>query len=205
MTMRNKLAIILAVSALALSGCASEKETGKSKEKTNKEDKVEATTEETSEETSEVTTEATAADTTEATTEAVTEVTSEATSETTAETSTEAATESTAAVSSENAPEAVGEETDTASSTASSEDTLYPDAEKYIKSVYAFYDEMAGTHLHLMVFDSQIEVTDDGYIFVVRSQDGKDANVYFSEVKVNTETGEMSDDLGNTWNVKDYS
>ena len=83
-------------------------------------------------------------------------------------------------------------------------DSLYAKAEMYINAAYAYYDAMAGRHVKLYVFDSQLEETDEGYKFIVRSQEGNDANIYFSEVTVNTTTGEMSDDQGNVWNVSDY-
>lgn len=78
------------------------------------------------------------------------------------------------------------------------------EVQRYIRAALNFYNEQAETTLKLVVFDSQIEETDEGYTFQVRSQDGKDANVLVAEVKVNTTTGEMRDEWDHVWNVEDY-
>ena len=85
------------------------------------------------------------------------------------------------------------------------EDELYAECEKYIKASIAFYNHLYGQDLKLIVFESQIEKTDTGYSFIVRSQAGKDANVYVAEVNVNTATDEMSDENGMSWKLGDYS
>jgi len=84
------------------------------------------------------------------------------------------------------------------------EDELYAECEKYIKASIAFYNHLYGQDLKLIVFESQIEKTDTGYSFIVRSQAGKDANVYVAEVKVNTATDEMSDENGMSWKLSDF-
>ncbi len=81
---------------------------------------------------------------------------------------------------------------------------LYAKCEKYIKASIAFYNHLYGQDLKLIVFDSQIEETETGYSFIVRSQAGKDANVYVAEVKVNTATDEMSDENGMSWKLSDF-
>lgn len=81
---------------------------------------------------------------------------------------------------------------------------LYGKCEKYIKASIAFYNHLYGQDLKLIVFDSQIEETETGYSFIVRSQAGKDANVYVAEVKVNVATDEMSDENGMSWKLSDY-
>ena len=78
------------------------------------------------------------------------------------------------------------------------------EVQRYIRAAMNFYNEQAETALNLVVFDSQIEETDEGYTFQVRSQDGKDANVLIAEVKVNKATGEMRDEWDHVWNVEDY-
>ena len=88
---------------------------------------------------------------------------------------------------------------------SASEEKLYAECEKYIKASIAFYNHLYGQDLKLIVFDSQIEKTDTGYSFIVRSQAGKDANVYVAEVNVNTATDEMSDENGMSWKLGDYS
>lgn len=87
---------------------------------------------------------------------------------------------------------------------SASEEKLYAECEKYIKASIAFYNHLYGQDLKLIVFDSQIEKTDTGYSFIVRSQAGKDANVYVAEVKVNTATDEMSDENGMSWKLSDF-
>ena len=81
---------------------------------------------------------------------------------------------------------------------------LYAKCEKYIKASIAFYNHLYGQDLKLIVFDSQIEETETGYSFIVRSQAGKDANVYVAEVKVNVATDEMSDENGMSWKLSDF-
>ena len=84
-------------------------------------------------------------------------------------------------------------------------DGLYAKAEKYINAAFAFYEKDAGQKLNLVVFESQIEETADGFAFDVRSRDGSQANVLVAKVFVNTTTGEMSDEWGRTWNYSDFS
>ena len=91
-----------------------------------------------------------------------------------------------------------------AEGTADAEPAGERDVQRYIRAALNFYNEQAETQLKLVVFDSQIEETDEGYSFQVRSQDGKDANVLVAEVKVNTTTGEMRDEWDHVWNVEDY-
>lgn len=130
---------------------------------------------------------------------------SEKSSETTTASTTAEETDITTEDKAETTPEVTTEAP--ASDTSADPDAggLYEKAEKYIEAAFAYYDELAETHLNLVVFDTQIEETDEGYSFVVRSQDGKDANVWFAEVKVNTSTGDMSDEWDHTWNVADYA
>ena len=87
---------------------------------------------------------------------------------------------------------------------SASEEKLYAECEKYIKASIAFYNHLYGQDLKLIVFESQIEKTDTGYSFIVRSQAGKDANVYVAEVNVNTATDEMSDENGMSWKLSDF-
>lgn len=84
-------------------------------------------------------------------------------------------------------------------------ESVRPLVEMYIDAAFAYYDDQAGQHLNLVVFDSEIEIRPDGYTFVVRSQDTNLPNVWFAQVEVNVFTEEMSDEWGNTWSRLDYS
>lgn len=84
-------------------------------------------------------------------------------------------------------------------------ESLYAECEKYIEESIAFYNNLYGEDMKLIVFDSQIEKTDEGYSFIIRSRAGKDANVYVAEVKVNVETGVMTGENGMTWKLGDYT
>jgi hypothetical protein len=175
------LVICLSVSMMTATACKSaDKETTKAEKET-----TEAVTD-TSEETEATTTAAEETSAKESTSEATTEASEEKkeTSDVKAEPSTE-------------------QEASTAAE--SSSDDLYAKAEKYINAAFAFYEKDAGQKLNLVVFESQIEETADGFAFDVRSRDGEQANVLVAKVYANTTTGEMSDEWGRTWNVSDFS
>ncbi|MBR3033093.1 MAG: hypothetical protein IKH92_08760 [Clostridiales bacterium] len=202
----NKTAIFMCCAALMVSmaGCASKKDSETSKEET----------------TTEITT---VADTSEKETQV------ESSEETAKETTAESSENETVIALSEKDPEQTvkpsvdepdtkpetekepskeenngGEQTQAPSSEQDPE-SLYAECEKYIEESIAFYNNLYGEDMKLIVFDSQIEKTDEGYSFIIRSRAGKDANVYVAEVKVNVETGVMTGENGMTWKLGDYT
>ena len=178
------LVLCMAMSAVAVSGCKS-----KDKETSKEETETTAAVSDSSEEKASETT--TTAETTEKMTTAPVETTPVETSETTTVPTTE--------------PETTTEATPESHATEAEHDGLYAKAEKYIDAAFAFYEKDAGQKLNLIVFDSQIEETETGFSFDVRSRDGNVANALVAKVFANTATGEMSDEWGRTWNVSDFS
>ena len=204
----NKTAIFMCCAALMVSmaGCASKKDSETSKEETTTEI---ATVTETSEEESQVTKESTE-ETVKATTaessenETVIELSEKDPEQTVKpsvdEPDTKPETEKELSKEENNG----GEQTQAPSSEQDPE-SLYAECEKYIEESIAFYNHLYGEDMKLIVFDSQIEKTDEGYSFIIRSRAGKDANVYVAEVKVNVETGVMTGDNDMTWKLGDYT
>ena len=78
---------------------------------------------------------------------------------------------------------------------------------EYIKnSIFAYYAELLGEDClnYLEIFDMDIETNDHGYMIIVRTTGRSMANVYYSDVDVNTQTGIATDNFGHTWNLSDY-
>lgn len=66
--------------------------------------------------------------------------------------------------------------------------------------VAAHYNEIYNTD-EFVAFGTkrECEETAEGYSITLRSQEFNSANVLVTMVYINTSTGEVTDDLGNTW------
>ena len=192
---RRTLVICMALCMLTAAGCRSDKDSKEeSTTKTQTERRVDDDDNETTEEETFV-----------STSEAVSDTTSNKTDS--SETNTDPSLKDPEAVSEDPLKDPAGDEISVDQVTEGStepEQVGEREVQRYIRAALNYYNEQAETPLKLVVFDSQIEETDEGYKFQVRSQDGKDANVLVAEVTVNTATGEMKDEWDHTWNVEDY-
>lgn len=62
-----------------------------------------------------------------------------------------------------------------------------------------FYNQMNNTNVYV-VFSEECTETEDGYFIMLRSKAGNSANVLVAGVSVNINTGQVTDDMGNSWN-----
>lgn len=72
--------------------------------------------------------------------------------------------------------------------------------EQICRAVEAHYNSENNTDEYV-VFESECMETEDGYILLLRSQGGSSANVLVGAVQVNTGTGEVQDDWGESWSL----
>lgn len=117
-------------------------------------------------------------------------------------------------VSEEESSEASEVENETKSTDAEelAQKQLFDEVQKYIDSSFAYVTkqsdckgsmdgESSYVYEELVVYLAEIEVTDEGYTFALRTRGREQANVLYSNIRVNTATGELSDDYGNVWSV----
>ena len=71
------------------------------------------------------------------------------------------------------------------------------------RSIEKYYNQTFNTNCFEVV-DSEIYDKDYGYIVIVRTTGGSQANVLYASVEVNISTGVATDEFGATWNINDY-
>lgn len=90
------------------------------------------------------------------------------------------------------------ENTETEIETVQGEDILTIDAVAQV--VQDYYNEINDTNLYVVNVDETVETT-NGYVFLLRYQGGSEANVLICGVTVDFNTGNVVDEIGNSWNI----
>ena len=73
-------------------------------------------------------------------------------------------------------------------------------AQEICEKVQIYYNSLYNTD-KLVVFDSEYMETGDSGFVLVRTTEGNSANELFASVDINLTTGDVVDDLGNSWNL----